>query len=135
MDRPLFWTGILHGIYGLGAFASPLVATAIVSRQVPVRCLQLSQKREHFTMVDPVSFFLLNKRRHECTRLFTGLVRISRPSCRPATTYTVEHSRAQSFQFCDPRHLEKQNGMDIGYLLDVIRRVGVFYDFSGNIIH
>ncbi|TCD69232.1 hypothetical protein EIP91_008335 [Steccherinum ochraceum] len=35
LDKPLLWTGILHGIYGLGAFASPLVATAMVSRGVP----------------------------------------------------------------------------------------------------
>ena len=36
LDKPLMWTGILHGIYGLGAFASPLVATAMVTRGVPV---------------------------------------------------------------------------------------------------
>ncbi|KAI0832679.1 MFS general substrate transporter [Trametes gibbosa] len=35
LNKPLMWTGILHGIYGLGAFASPLVATAMVSRGVP----------------------------------------------------------------------------------------------------
>ena len=33
------WTGLLHGIYGLGAFASPLVATAMASRGIPVRSL------------------------------------------------------------------------------------------------
>ncbi len=31
------WTGVLHGIYGLGGFASPLVATAMVSRGIPVK--------------------------------------------------------------------------------------------------
>ncbi|TBU33086.1 MFS general substrate transporter [Dichomitus squalens] len=35
LNKPLMWTGILHGIYGLGAFASPLVATAMVTRGVP----------------------------------------------------------------------------------------------------
>ncbi|KAI1796140.1 MFS general substrate transporter, partial [Ganoderma leucocontextum] len=35
LDKPLMWTGILHGIYGLGAFASPLLATAMVIRGVP----------------------------------------------------------------------------------------------------
>ncbi|KAL4243879.1 Major Facilitator Superfamily Transporter [Abortiporus biennis] len=35
LDRPLLWTGVLHGIYGLGAFASPLVATAMVTKGVP----------------------------------------------------------------------------------------------------
>ncbi|PIL37379.1 MFS general substrate transporter [Ganoderma sinense ZZ0214-1] len=35
LDKPLMWTGILHGIYGLGAFASPLLATAMVTRGVP----------------------------------------------------------------------------------------------------
>ncbi|KAI0751047.1 major facilitator superfamily domain-containing protein [Daedaleopsis nitida] len=37
LNKPLMWTGILHGIYGLGAFVSPLMATAMVSRGVPVR--------------------------------------------------------------------------------------------------
>ena len=36
LKKPLVWTGILHGIYGLGGFASPLVATAMVSRGIPV---------------------------------------------------------------------------------------------------
>jgi hypothetical protein len=31
------WTGVMHGFFGLGAFASPLVATAMVSRGIPVR--------------------------------------------------------------------------------------------------
>ncbi|CAL1700496.1 unnamed protein product [Somion occarium] len=35
LDKPLLWTGLLHGIYGLGAFASPLVATAMVTHGVP----------------------------------------------------------------------------------------------------
>ncbi|KAI0082345.1 MFS general substrate transporter [Panus rudis PR-1116 ss-1] len=35
LDKPLVWTGLLHGIYGLGAFASPLVATAMVTRGIP----------------------------------------------------------------------------------------------------
>ncbi|KII94865.1 hypothetical protein PLICRDRAFT_128164 [Plicaturopsis crispa FD-325 SS-3] len=35
LPQPLKWTGVLHGIYGLGAFASPLVATAMVTRGVP----------------------------------------------------------------------------------------------------
>ncbi|KAI0638434.1 MFS general substrate transporter [Trametes polyzona] len=35
LKKPLMWTGILHGIYGLGAFASPLVATAMVTHGVP----------------------------------------------------------------------------------------------------
>ncbi|KAI0920967.1 hypothetical protein AcW2_006088 [Taiwanofungus camphoratus] len=29
LNKPLLWTGILHGICGLGAFGSPLVATAM----------------------------------------------------------------------------------------------------------
>lgn len=37
LKKPLMWTGVLHGVYGLGAFASPLVATAMVTRGVPVR--------------------------------------------------------------------------------------------------
>ena len=36
LPKPLMWTGILHGIYGLGAFVSPLIATAMISRGVPV---------------------------------------------------------------------------------------------------
>ncbi|KAH9942578.1 major facilitator superfamily domain-containing protein [Amylocystis lapponica] len=35
LPSPLMWTGLLHGIYGLGAFASPQVATAMVTRGVP----------------------------------------------------------------------------------------------------
>ncbi|KAI0353089.1 MFS general substrate transporter [Trametes cingulata] len=35
LNKPLMWTGILHGIYGLGAFASPQVATVMVSRGIP----------------------------------------------------------------------------------------------------
>ncbi|KAI0650491.1 MFS general substrate transporter [Trametes meyenii] len=35
LPKPLMWTGILHGIYGLGSFASPLVATAMVTHGVP----------------------------------------------------------------------------------------------------
>ncbi|KAI0776201.1 MFS general substrate transporter [Trametes elegans] len=35
LPKTLMWTCILHGIYGLGSFASPLVATAVVSRGVP----------------------------------------------------------------------------------------------------
>ncbi|KAJ8473688.1 hypothetical protein ONZ51_g7709 [Trametes cubensis] len=35
LNKPLMWTSILHGIYGLGSFASPQVATAMVSRGVP----------------------------------------------------------------------------------------------------
>ncbi|EIM87901.1 MFS general substrate transporter [Stereum hirsutum FP-91666 SS1] len=35
LRRPLMYTGILHGIYGLGAFASPLVATAMVTHGIP----------------------------------------------------------------------------------------------------
>ncbi|RDX53842.1 MFS general substrate transporter [Lentinus brumalis] len=35
LKNPLMWTGVLHGIYGLGGFASPLVATAMVSRGIP----------------------------------------------------------------------------------------------------
>lgn len=31
------WTGALHGIFGLGAFASPQAATAMISRGLPVR--------------------------------------------------------------------------------------------------
>ena len=30
------WTGILHGIYGLGAFISPLLATVMVTHGIPV---------------------------------------------------------------------------------------------------
>ncbi|OSD04588.1 MFS general substrate transporter [Trametes coccinea BRFM310] len=37
LKKPLIYTGILHGIYGLGAFASPQVATAMVTRGVPYR--------------------------------------------------------------------------------------------------
>ncbi len=36
LDKPLLWTGVLHGIYGLGAFASPQVATVMVTRNIPV---------------------------------------------------------------------------------------------------
>ncbi|KAI0770849.1 MFS general substrate transporter [Irpex lacteus] len=35
LNKPLLWTGCLHGIYGLGAFASPQVATAMLVRGVP----------------------------------------------------------------------------------------------------
>ncbi|KAI0732780.1 MFS general substrate transporter [Fomitopsis betulina] len=35
LHKPLMWTGLLHGIYGLGAFASPLVATAMASHGIP----------------------------------------------------------------------------------------------------
>ncbi|KZT24571.1 MFS general substrate transporter [Neolentinus lepideus HHB14362 ss-1] len=35
LPKPLVWTGLLHGIYGLGAFASPLVATVIVTKGLP----------------------------------------------------------------------------------------------------
>ncbi|KAI0092704.1 MFS general substrate transporter [Irpex rosettiformis] len=35
LNKPLLWTGCLHGIYGLGAFASPQVATAMLIRGVP----------------------------------------------------------------------------------------------------
>ncbi|CDO73790.1 hypothetical protein BN946_scf185015.g119 [Trametes cinnabarina] len=37
LSKPLVYTGILHGIYGLGAFASPQVATAMVTRGIPYR--------------------------------------------------------------------------------------------------
>lgn len=36
LDNPLLWTGVLHGIYGLGAFASPQVATVMVTRNIHV---------------------------------------------------------------------------------------------------
>ncbi|OSX59421.1 hypothetical protein POSPLADRAFT_1150582, partial [Postia placenta MAD-698-R-SB12] len=42
LPKPLHWTGILHGIYGLGAFASPLVATAIASRGIPYHFFYLT---------------------------------------------------------------------------------------------
>jgi len=42
LPKPLLWTGLLHGIYGLGSFASPLVATAIVSRGVPYHFFYLT---------------------------------------------------------------------------------------------
>ncbi|KAI0686005.1 MFS general substrate transporter [Cytidiella melzeri] len=35
LSKPLLWTGLLHGVYGLGAFASPQVATAMLVRGVP----------------------------------------------------------------------------------------------------
>ncbi|KAA1473487.1 MFS general substrate transporter [Dentipellis sp. KUC8613] len=35
LRKPLLYTGVLHGIYGLGAFASPQVATAMVTHGVP----------------------------------------------------------------------------------------------------
>ncbi|OBZ70191.1 hypothetical protein A0H81_09628 [Grifola frondosa] len=35
LDKPLLWTGLLHGIYGIGAFVSPLIATAMVTRGIP----------------------------------------------------------------------------------------------------
>ncbi|KAI0774519.1 MFS general substrate transporter [Fomes fomentarius] len=35
LNKPLMWTGILHGIYGMGAFVSPLVATVMVTKGVP----------------------------------------------------------------------------------------------------
>ncbi|KZT18277.1 MFS general substrate transporter [Neolentinus lepideus HHB14362 ss-1] len=35
LSRPLVYTGLLHGVFGLGAFASPLVATTMVTRGVP----------------------------------------------------------------------------------------------------
>lgn len=37
LPRPMTWTGILHRVYGLGAFASPLVATSMVTKGIPVR--------------------------------------------------------------------------------------------------
>ncbi|PCH36403.1 MFS general substrate transporter [Wolfiporia cocos MD-104 SS10] len=42
LHKPLLWTGILHGIYGFGSFASPLVATAIASRGVPYHFFYLT---------------------------------------------------------------------------------------------
>ncbi|KAI0340894.1 MFS general substrate transporter [Trametopsis cervina] len=35
LSKPLMWTGFLHGVYGLGAFASPQVATAMLVRGIP----------------------------------------------------------------------------------------------------
>ncbi|OCH95942.1 MFS general substrate transporter [Obba rivulosa] len=35
LDKPLLWTGVLHGIYGFGAFLSPLIATTMVTRGIP----------------------------------------------------------------------------------------------------
>ncbi|KAH9833683.1 MFS general substrate transporter [Rhodofomes roseus] len=42
LPKPLMWTGILHGIYGLGAFASPLVATAMTTHGVPYHFFYLT---------------------------------------------------------------------------------------------
>ncbi|KZT71492.1 MFS general substrate transporter [Daedalea quercina L-15889] len=42
LPKPLMWTGLLHGIYGLGAFASPLVATAMASHGVPYHFFYLT---------------------------------------------------------------------------------------------
>ncbi|KAH9938016.1 MFS general substrate transporter [Fomitopsis serialis] len=42
LPKPLMWTGLLHGIYGLGAFASPLVATAMASRGIPYHFFYLT---------------------------------------------------------------------------------------------
>lgn len=47
------WTGILHGIYGLGAFASPLVATSMVTKGIPVR-----SSYEHAGTDSQASFFI-----------------------------------------------------------------------------
>ncbi|KAJ3551881.1 hypothetical protein NM688_g4454 [Phlebia brevispora] len=35
LDRPMLWTCLLHGVYGFGSFASPQVATAMVTRGIP----------------------------------------------------------------------------------------------------
>ncbi|TFY77056.1 hypothetical protein EWM64_g6956 [Hericium alpestre] len=42
LHNPLLYTGVLHGIYGLGAFASPLVATAMITRGVPYHLFYLT---------------------------------------------------------------------------------------------
>ncbi|TFK45379.1 MFS general substrate transporter [Heliocybe sulcata] len=47
LPKPLVYTGVLHGIFGLGAFASPLVATTMVTKGVPyhffyMTCLGMS---------------------------------------------------------------------------------------------
>ncbi|EPQ54037.1 MFS general substrate transporter [Gloeophyllum trabeum ATCC 11539] len=47
LSKPLIYTGFLHGVFGLGAFASPLVATAMVTRGAPyhffyMTCLGMS---------------------------------------------------------------------------------------------
>ncbi|THH19893.1 hypothetical protein EW146_g1337 [Bondarzewia mesenterica] len=42
LRKPLLYTGFLHGIYGLGAFASPLVATAMITRGVPYHFFYLT---------------------------------------------------------------------------------------------
>lgn len=42
LKKPLLYTGFLHGMFGLGAFASPLVATAMVTRGIPVQLFLVS---------------------------------------------------------------------------------------------
>lgn len=73
------YTGILHGIYGLGAFASPLVATAMVTHGVPVcpvsQCLTSLVGHLHNMMflVPPI---LRDQRRNERSRIRARVVRL-----------------------------------------------------------
>lgn len=45
LNKPLLWTGCLHGVYGLGAFASPQVATAMLLKGIPVSFPQIGRCR------------------------------------------------------------------------------------------
>lgn len=111
------WTGILHGIYGLGAFASPLVATSMVTKGIPVR-----SSYEHagtdfsgffFYSVPPLLYDQYRLKRR-CSSI--GAARIPRLAVTATTdlrrcwwTRPGEHT---VFRTCVPSDLEKSGDVD-----------------------